>query len=117
MNSAGYFLYFLITRLGIEPKIAMTFIYCAGVFLNFALSRKWVFEYRGGWGGTFGGYVFSYLFGYILNYGLLWLFVDKIGWNHLLVQAISIVVVAIVLFVSLRFFVFRHPAEEKVPRI
>lgn len=117
MNSLGYFLYFCITRFGVEPKIAMTLVYISGVLLNFALSRKWVFEHRGNWGAAFVGYMFAYLLGYIINYGLLWLFVDRVGWSHLVVQAISIVIVAVFLFTFLRLFVFRPPDETKVDRL
>jgi len=116
MNSLGYFLYFCATQLKVEPKVAMTLIYVFGVVLNFVLSRKWVFGHRGSWNTAFLGYVFVYLLGYVMNYGLLWFFVDHVGWNHLLVQALSIVVVAVFLFVSLRFFVFRNSDEASVQR-
>ncbi|WP_436257254.1 GtrA family protein [Neorhizobium sp. LjRoot104] len=114
MNSLGYFLYFSATQLTIEPKAAMTLIYVVGVGLNFILSRKWVFGHKGNGGATFGGYMLVYLSGYIMNYSILWFFVDRVGWNHLFVQAISIVVVALFLFASLRFFVFHHRNDERV---
>ncbi|KAB1121168.1 GtrA family protein [Neorhizobium galegae] len=114
MNSLGYFLYFCATQLRIEPKTAMTLIYVVGVGLNFILSRRWVFGHKGKWGATFGGYVLVYLLGYIMNYSILWFLVDRIGWGHLFVQALSIVVVAVFLFVSLRFFVFRHRDGARV---
>ncbi|WP_370650456.1 GtrA family protein [Neorhizobium galegae] len=114
MNSLGYFLYFCATQLRVEPKVAMTLIYIFGVGLNFVLTRKWVFGHKGNWGATFGGYVLVYLLGYIMNYSLLWFFVDRLGWSHLFVQALSVVIVAVFLFASLRFFVFRHRDDARV---
>lgn len=112
MNSAGYLLFAGVTTLGLSPKLAMTSIYACGVLLNFWLSKKWVFRHDGMWSRTFLAYVLVYLGGYIVNYALIVLFVDNIGWNYLVVQAICIGIVAGFIFIGLKFLVFRSALRD-----
>jgi len=41
-----------------------------------------------------------------VNYSILAVFVDRMGYNHAYVQAVSIIVVALFLFATFKFFVF-----------
>ncbi|MFH1558863.1 MAG: GtrA family protein [Pseudomonadota bacterium] len=112
MNSAGYLLFAGVTALGLSPKLAMTSIYVFGVLLNFWLSKKWVFRHDGIWSQTFLAYVLVYLAGYIVNYALILLFVDHLGWNYLVVQAICIGIVAGFIFAGLKLLVFRSSLRD-----
>lgn len=106
-NVLGYLLYLGITYVGVGPKVAMTVLYCVGVCINFIGSRNWVFRSDAKTLGTSIRYVAAYAVGYVVNYGILVVFVDRLGYPHAYVQAASIVVVACYLFVVLKFLVFR----------
>lgn len=116
MNLAGYLAYALLTFASLPPKLAMTVTYAGGTAINFILSRQWVFRSDGAGLGAAMTYGFVYLCGYGLNYIILWALVDRQGFNHLLVQALSIGVVAVFLFVALRLFVFPRNSSERAAR-
>ena len=84
----------------------MTALYCVGASIGFLANRRFTFRHDGGIGVTGVRYLLAQCAGYLLNLVLLLLFVDWFGYPHQIVQAIAIVVVAILLFVLLRFFVF-----------
>lgn len=105
-NSALYFFYLLITYLGIEPKMSMTFAYIVGVFLGYVGHRNWTFGHKGALLGSSARYFIAHTFGYLINYVILLEFVDKLGYPHQWVQATAIIVVAGFLFVTFRYFVF-----------
>jgi putative flippase GtrA len=107
-NTAIYFLYLLITYLGVEPKIAMTLVYIIGAFIGFIGNRKWTFTHRGDSTSAALRYVLAHFFGYILNFLILLTFVDRLGYAHQWVQAMAIIVVAGFLFVVFKYFVFRE---------
>jgi len=111
-NSLLYLLYLLITGYGIEPKLAMTILYCLGLCTSFLGNRKWTFEHRDATKRAIFRYVIAQLFGYLLNVALLYLFVDRIGYPHQWIQLIAIIVVAVYLFLALKFFVFRTPKYQ-----
>ena len=104
-NFLGYALYFFLTYLWSSPKLTMTVLYSAGALIGF-------FANDGRIGVAGMRYMFAQLLGYLLNLSLLVLFVDRLGFAHQLVQAVAIVVVAIFLFVLLRFFVFAPQLPE-----
>jgi len=107
-NFGIYCVYLLITYLGIEPKAAMTLMYIIGASIGFLAHRKWTFAHGGNVTGTFLWYVGAHISGYILNLLLLYAFVDRLGYPHQWVQAVAIGVVAVFLFVSFKYLVFRH---------
>jgi putative flippase GtrA len=106
-NLTIYFVYLLITYLGVEPKIAMTLVYIIGASMGFIGNRKWTFAHRGDSTSAALRYVLAHLFGYLLNFLILVTFVDRLGYSHQWVQAAAIIVVAGFLFVIFKFFVFR----------
>ena len=46
-NLLLYLLYLVLTMRGIEPKIAMTFLYALGVAQTFFFNRRWTFSHNG----------------------------------------------------------------------
>jgi len=52
-------------------------------------------------------YWIVYVLGYLLNLAVLMILVDRVGLSHQLVQGIMILVLAILLFVAQKFWVFR----------
>ncbi len=107
-NAAIYFVYLLITCLGVEPKTAMTLVYIIGVFIGFIGNRKWTFAHRGSASGAAFRYMLAHLFGYLLNFLILFTFVDRLGYAHQWVQAAAILIVAGFLFIIFKYFVFRE---------
>jgi putative flippase GtrA len=116
-NVTMYFVYLLISYLGVEPKAAMTLVYGIGASIGFFGNRKWTFSYRGNFSRSALRYVSAHLFGYLLNLLILFIFVDRLGYAHQWVQAVSIVIVAGFLFIVFKYLVFpkkTHATPEKV---
>jgi putative flippase GtrA len=107
-NAAGYFVYILITYLGVEPITAMTLLYIIGASIGFIGNRKWTFAHRGDFYNAALRYVLAHLFGYLLNYIILFSFVDRLGYAHQYVQAVAIMIVAGFLFIAFKYIVFRE---------
>lgn len=107
-NLTIYFVYLLITYLGVEPKTAMTLVYIIGASIGFIGNRKWTFAYRGDSTSATVRYVLAHLFGYLLNFLILFIFVDSLGYAHQWVQAVAIIIVAGFLFIVFKYFVFRE---------
>ncbi len=105
-NAAIYFIYLLITYLGMEAKSAMTLVYIAGASIGFVGNRKWTFAHRGDSSSAALRYVLAHLCGYLVNLLILYTFVDRLGYAHQWVQAAAVIVVAGFLFVIFKYFVF-----------
>lgn len=105
-NSAGYLVYLLVTYLGATPKITMSVLYGLGATIGYIGNRNFTFSHKGSLLGTSVRYLISHFFGYIINLIILVIFVDHFMCPHQLVQAIAIFIVAAVLFMSFKVFVF-----------
>lgn len=96
----------------------MTTLYIIGAVIGYFSHRRLSFNYRGGVYSSASRYGVVHLCGLGLNFILLYVFVDRIGYPHQVVQATSIFVVAGFLFVCFRFLVFpqiqhgRHKQEQ-----
>lgn len=108
-NAAGYLLYLAITAAGVEHKLAMTLMYGIGVVQTFIFNKRWSFNDIGSHRHAFIRYVISYGVGYIANLTILYLCVDLLGWPHQAVQGVMVFVVAGLLFIMQKFWVFRTP--------
>ncbi len=105
-NISIYSLYLTITYFGVKPKLAMTFVYVLGVIIGFMGNRGWTFDYRGNTYKLSLRYIAAHFFGYCLNLLIFFVFVDVLGYAHQYVQAMAIIVVAGLLFIVFKFFVF-----------
>lgn len=113
-NAAIYFVYLLITSLGLEPKTAMTLVYIIGASIGFIGNRKWTFTHRGNFSSAALRYMLAHLFGYVLNFLILFSFVDRLGYAHQWVQAAAIIIVAGFLFITFKYYVFPETNREAV---
>lgn len=111
-NVIGYLLYLLITYLGVAPKLAMTVLYGVGVFTGFVGNRKYTFAHQGG-RSTGLRYLMAHSLGYLINLSIQLIMVDHLGYAHQLAQALGICVVAALLFVMFKYFVFVNAKEVK----
>jgi putative flippase GtrA len=106
-NAAGYLLYLLFTYAGMGHKTAMSLLYAVGVLQTFYFNRGWSFAHDGRVSTAFVRYVTAYALGYVFNLAMLMLLVDQWGWPHQWVQAAMIFVLAGMLFLLQRYWVFR----------
>jgi putative flippase GtrA len=106
-NLSGYLLYLLATYLGAEPKLTMSVLFFLGVALSFLLNRSWTFQHSGYAARSLWRFVVVYLGGYALNLLALMWFHDRLGYAHQWVQGCAIVVIALLMFLLNRYFVFR----------
>lgn len=104
-NLLLYLLYLVLTWFGMGPKLAMTLGYCVGTLQTFYVNRAWTF---GGSGGRWAlaRYATVTSLAYTIQWLLMWLFVDRLGYPHQLVQLVLIFVIAVFMFLGFRTFVF-----------
>ncbi|MGC2165703.1 MAG: GtrA family protein, partial [Gallionella sp.] len=81
-------------------------LYLVGALIGFVGHRNWTFTHDGAVIGSGTRYFIAHLFGYSINYLLLFTLSDKLGYPHQWVQASAIIIVAVFLFVTFRYFVF-----------
>ncbi|MBD3815351.1 MAG: GtrA family protein [Halothiobacillus sp.] len=104
-NLRGYLIYLLITWLGVNPEVAVTFMYPIGATLAYFGHAKYTFAKRHSARGV-GRYVIAHVIGYSVNLGLLYFLSTRLGFPHQLVQIAAIFIVAGVLFVLFKYYVF-----------
>lgn len=107
-NLALYVVYLLLTTLGVAPALAMTVTYVMGVAQTFMFNRRWTFASPESGSSAFVRYLLVYALGYALNLILLWWLVGQWNWPHQWVQAGAILLIATIVFVLQRHWVFRR---------
>jgi len=105
-NGILYLVYLLITSAGMGHKSAMTLLYVIGTLQTFAFNRKWTFRHQGCVSKSLPRYIAAYAFGYIFNLAALLIMVDYLGFQHEIVQGCLIFVIAAMLFLLQKFWVF-----------
>ncbi len=109
-NLLGYLIYLVVTWFWLDPKIAVTVMYPIGAVTAYFGHARYSFAYSGRTSHGIVRYVIAHLIGYGANIGMLYLFSDRLGYPHQLVQAVAIVAVAGILYMLFRCFVFpRRP--------
>ena len=116
-NVFGFLLYVLFTTLGISPVLTISIFYPIHIGLAFFLNKKWTFSHEGRISNSAVKYLIAYLGCYVLNVYVLKFFSAYLGYSHLIVQAIAILVIAILLFLAQKYWVFRVRSSSSVPHI
>jgi len=106
-NVLYYLLYAALTIAGVAPMVAVAVVFSFSIFYAFVFNRRFVFRSRERFHGELLRYVGVYTFALFLNLFLLDLGTRKLGYNHFIVQGVLIVMIAGLIFVALKFFVFR----------
>jgi putative flippase GtrA len=106
-NGAGYLVFFVLTAVGLDSVAAISILYPTQIALAFVLNRRWAFGHEGKVPVAMIKYVVAYAACYLLNVAALKLFADHMGLSHLAVQACAVVVLACLLFLVQRYWVFR----------
>ncbi|MBN1611275.1 MAG: GtrA family protein [Polyangiaceae bacterium] len=121
-NLVLYLLYLAVTFVGVGHKSAMTGLYLLGVLQTFVFNRNWSFRHAGRVDSALVRYVVAYAAGYLLNLATLVLLVDRAGLPHRAVQGVMICVLAVLLFLAQRYWVFWHrhelaPSDLRTPSV
>lgn len=112
-NIIGYIIYIGLTFVNLEPKLAMTLTYGVGVLQTFLFNRRWSFRFTGTVAPALVRYIAAYASGYFINLLALMLLVDRMGLSHVLVQGFMILIIATMLFLAQKYWVFpRAPAGD-----
>ena len=106
-NAAMYGLFVLLSLLGVAAIPAATLTYALGMVISFALHRRWTFAHTGNPRSAVVRFLIANLGGYAVNVAILWVFVTQLRMPQLVVQLVAVVVVASLLFVVMRAWVFR----------
>jgi putative flippase GtrA len=105
-NVVCYLIYLGLTRLGLGPKLSMTVLYCVGLLQTFVFNKKWTFEHGDSHSTVFVRYCIAYALGYAINVAVLLVLVDTLGYPHQLVQGAMILLLAVMLFLAQKYWVF-----------
>lgn len=112
-NLLCYLVYLGLSTLGMDPKLAMTILYAVGVAQTFVFNKRWTFRHDGAAAVQFYRYCTVYFLGYLLNLAVLYVLVDLYGFPHQVIQAAMIFLLAALLFLAQKFWVFR-PVQRPI---
>ncbi len=113
-NLVLYVVYLFFTMLGMGHKTAMTLLYVIGTLQTFIFNKRWTFSHVGNIQKSMMRYFAAYGGCYVLNFMLLYTFVDGLGWPHALVQGLAILLVAALLFLVQKHWVFIHDNDQSI---
>lgn len=113
-NATGYLIYLALNLAGFGPKLAMSLTYGIGVLQTFLFNRRWSFRFNGAVTPALLRYITAYALGYLINLLALMLLVDKFGLPHELVQGVIILIVATMLFLVQKYWVFPRASTGEV---
>lgn len=102
----GYLIYLFLTWFWLDPKIVVMLMYPIGAVTAYFGHARYSFSYNGNHLHSVLRYIIAHLIGCAINVGMLYLFWNRLGFSHQLVQAVAIVVGAVILFFLFRIFVF-----------
>lgn len=105
-NLMGYLVYLLITWLWLDPKVAVALMYPAGAVTAYLGQARYTFACSGHTVRGIARYIFAHVAGCGANVMMLYVFSDLLGYPHPFVQAAAIVMVAGILYLLFRYFVF-----------
>ena len=105
-NSWGYFLYLFVTWLGMDPRLAVSMLYPVAAVSAYFAHAKYSFNYQMGQTSAKFRFIIAQIIGYLVNVIMLSVLVERFGYPHQMVQAAAIFVIAGVLFILFRIYVF-----------
>jgi len=111
-NVVGFLLYALFTTLSVSPVLTISIFYPIQIGSVFYLNKKWSFKHKGRISTSAIRFLISYVGCYVLNVAVLKYFNGYWGYSHLLVQAVVVVVIVPLLFVTQKLWVFREDATS-----
>jgi putative flippase GtrA len=118
LNMAMYGFYLILTAFVISPFKAVFLLYPLGMLVGFYGHRRFTFKLNSDGRDFFYflKYIFVYILGFLLNLLLMYIFYEKLGYPHQIVQLSAVFIIALFLFLLMRFFVF-PAAQDKASRV
>ena len=107
-----YAFYHVLVEQGLDHKLAMSGLYAFGVMQTFVFNKRWSFRYQGATGRVLHRYFAAYVFAYVLNLCVMLALVDWLGYSHRIVQMVMIFIVALLLFVVQKYWVFQAESSK-----
>lgn len=109
LNSLGFLIYLALTNTGMHPLVVVSIFYPMSVLLGFFSHRKLTFQHQEKKlrGMVFFRFILVYVMGYLLNLLMLYVLAGVYGFRHEYVQLLSILTIALLLFLSMKKFVFK----------
>jgi putative flippase GtrA len=114
-NAVLYFVYLALTYGGLGHKSAATLCFGIGALQTFVFNKRWSFCHTSRYEGPLLRYVAVYALGYGLNLAGLYTLVDRAGYPHQAVQGMLVLVIALLMFVLSKHWVFVERAPRKGP--
>lgn len=113
LNAAMYFVYLIITALYFSPFTAVLLLNPLGVLVGYFAHRRLTFKVNSRkWSFLeLSKYVFLHVVGFFLNLLLLYVFFERLGYPHQLVQLAAIFIIAGFVFISMKLFIFSHSSK------
>lgn len=111
-NIVGYLIFVILSLSGTSAIPAMVVSYCTGMIISFFGNRSFTFGHQGRNGEAILRFIVANAAGLALNTGILWFFVDKIGFPQIPVQLFAIGCVAVLTFTLMRAWVFQNRAKK-----
>lgn len=111
LNTAFYAAYLLLTWRMMGSEAAMTITFSIGVLLSFLAHRSVTFRHRGDRLAALRRFLACYAVLYLVNFTALWMFADRMGIPHQVVQGCMALVVALLAFIVQKYWVFRATAD------
>ena len=106
VNGLGFAVYVWLTYSGLEPKLSATLCFAGGVLAGYSLNRSWTFRDPTYMHHTLPRYAIAYGIAYIVNMLGLYVFFDRIGYPHMIVQLALVIVISCALFLAQKFWIF-----------
>ncbi|MGC1182738.1 GtrA family protein [Legionella sp.] len=119
-NALGYFLFVLLTYVGVGAKISVTCLYLLCALLSFLSNWRITFNQFGAFLVTGVRFIAAHLVGYLINFIILLVFVDGLNYPAYKIEAFAIIMVAGYMFIAFKFFVFSNyyrTMNEKMSRM
>lgn len=105
-NIIYYFLYVVLSLVGIGHSLAVVVVYAFGLAYSFLFNKNFVFKDRGNSTFKFAKYGLVYLLGLSVNLTALRVLTVDFGVNHFVAQGLLILLVSAIVFILLRTLVF-----------
>ena len=109
-NVLAYISFVVLTHYGMEPKLTMSMLYVIVFMISFLGNKHWTFSHTGAMSPAMFRFVITHAIGYAFNLLMLSVFVDRLDYDHRLVQLAVMGILVFYFFFALRLFVFRQGA-------
>jgi putative flippase GtrA len=105
-NGLAYGIYLLITWLGVAPEATAAGLYLVGASSSYLGNYKWTFSSKSSHASTLPKFALAHILGFSVQLLLLSFLYRNIGLSHQLAQLVTVGCVAIILFLSFKYYVY-----------